>query len=276
MYGDIQFGIVIPTYYRKDGSTWSTLTKTLTSVKQQSYENWKIILVGDDYEDKGEFKLYNDIIPKEKMVAINLDRSVERDFYYDKIEGDDGELILEKIHDLWCVAGSTASNFGIQVLKDLGINYFCQLDHDDIWYNNHLKLNYDAYTKFGDIDFTYSKALVGTTYKFHCPPFEGEKTFYKNKVLPCPGGIIHSTTTCNLNTYKLNFPEFKGAYFDVMGRKFCPKEWKQPSDHFKWTHFPDEIAKNNLNYIYINTATCHHEGESISKLKSGKYLKNKL
>lgn len=275
MYGDIQFGIVIPTYYRKDGSTWSTLVETLNSVKKQSYENWKIILVGDAYEDEEEFKLYNDVIPKNKMIAINLSRSVERDLYYNKIKNFNNELVLEEMHHLWCVAGATASNFGIQVLKDLGINYFCQLDHDDIWYNNHLELNHRAYTEFGDIDFTYSKALVGTTLQAICPPFEGEEVFYKNQVPPSPGGMVHSTTTCNLETYGLSFPKFNGSYFDVMGRKFCPKKWELPSDHFRWTYFEDEMAKNNLNYMYINSLTCDHKEESVSKLESGKYLENK-
>lgn len=275
MYGDIQFGIVIPTYYRKDGSTWPTLVKTLNSVKKQSYENWKIILVGDSYEDEEEFKLYNDVIPKNKMTAINLSRSVERDLYYNKIKNFNNELVLEEMHHLWCVAGATASNFGIQVLKDLGINYFCQLDHDDVWYDNHLELNYYAYTEFGDIDFTYSKALVGTTRQMICPPFEGEEIFHKNQVPPAPGGMVHSTTTCNLDTYKLSFPKFNGWYFDVMGRKFCPKKWQLPSDHFRWTYFQDEMTKNNLNYMYINSLTCHHKEESVSKLESGKYLENK-
>jgi glycosyltransferase involved in cell wall biosynthesis len=47
-------GIVIATYRKLDGSTYDHLKKALESIKNQTYKNYKVFLIGDDYTDNNE------------------------------------------------------------------------------------------------------------------------------------------------------------------------------------------------------------------------------
>ena len=51
----MKLGIVIATYQRKDGTTPFFLQKALDSIFSQTYQNFKIFLIGDKYEDNEEF-----------------------------------------------------------------------------------------------------------------------------------------------------------------------------------------------------------------------------
>ena len=49
------FSIVIATYQRKNGTTPFYLKRAIDSVFSQTYKNFKIIIIGDRYEDNDEF-----------------------------------------------------------------------------------------------------------------------------------------------------------------------------------------------------------------------------
>ena len=58
----MKFGIVISTYYRKDNTTKFYLTRALNSIFNRTYQNFKIYLIGDRYENEKEINeivLYN-------------------------------------------------------------------------------------------------------------------------------------------------------------------------------------------------------------------------
>jgi hypothetical protein len=57
----IQFAVVISTYQRPDGNTPHLLKRTLESVLNQTYQNFKIFLIGDKYEDQEEFFSFKNI-----------------------------------------------------------------------------------------------------------------------------------------------------------------------------------------------------------------------
>ena len=46
----MKLAIVIATYYRSDRSTINVLVSALKSVLKQTYSNYKIFLIGDQYE----------------------------------------------------------------------------------------------------------------------------------------------------------------------------------------------------------------------------------
>jgi glycosyltransferase involved in cell wall biosynthesis len=74
-------GIVIPTYRKPDGSTKIHLERALRSIKNQVYQDYKVILVGDQYEDQNELIHMSKIIDEEKITVINLPRAIEREKY---------------------------------------------------------------------------------------------------------------------------------------------------------------------------------------------------
>ena len=56
---DTKFGIIMVTYQRGDGKTPEYIKEAIDSVKSQKHKNWKIYLIGDDYDDNDE-KLLED------------------------------------------------------------------------------------------------------------------------------------------------------------------------------------------------------------------------
>ena len=63
-----KIGIVISTYQRPDGRTPELLSRCLNSVKDQKYQNYKVFLIGDKYEDNDEFNTFGvDTIDLEKL-----------------------------------------------------------------------------------------------------------------------------------------------------------------------------------------------------------------
>ena len=48
--------VIIPTYYRKDGSTQNLLSRALKNLEAQTYKNFKVFVIGDHYDDNEEFE----------------------------------------------------------------------------------------------------------------------------------------------------------------------------------------------------------------------------
>ena len=95
----INFSIVITTYQRKDGTTPLMLKRALDSIFNQEYQNFKIYVIGDKYENNEEFELIFKNYPKDKIYYENLPIAYERDRYTDKWL-------------IWSYAGCYANNYG--------------------------------------------------------------------------------------------------------------------------------------------------------------------
>ena len=65
----VTFGIVMTTYYRKNGSTLQKITRAINSIKNQTHKDWKLFLIGDNYQNNEEFELISSLLPKEKITA---------------------------------------------------------------------------------------------------------------------------------------------------------------------------------------------------------------
>jgi len=122
-----KLGIVISTYQRPDGKTPELLTRALNAINNQTYKNWKVYLIGDNYTDQTEFETLSKIIPQDKILAINLPVAVERNRY------------PEAGHKLWFSGGTHATNIGIEFSINEDYHYVCHCDHDELWYENHLE-----------------------------------------------------------------------------------------------------------------------------------------
>lgn len=123
----MKIAVVTATYQRGDGNTPSVLTRAIESLKTQAHTDWKFFLIGDAYENQNEFKSFSSLLPPEKMYTENLPVSIEREKY-------------PPGRDRWHVSGITPVNTGIQRALEQGFDYVALLDHDDIWYPDHLQL----------------------------------------------------------------------------------------------------------------------------------------
>jgi glycosyltransferase involved in cell wall biosynthesis len=115
----MKLAIIISTYYRKDGRSSSFLTRALNSIANQTYQDYKIFLTGDRYENNEEFETICKSFPyPEKLFYQNLEVAKERDIFDNKV-------------DIWKFGGTNAINHAINTLSDEGFNYIVKLDHDD-------------------------------------------------------------------------------------------------------------------------------------------------
>jgi len=143
---NIKFGIIVSTYKRKDGSTPKMLKEALESVKSQNYKNYKIYLMGDDYEGDEEIKPIIDMFENEQISYENLQLP--------------GERLKFKSTDLWMSGSNHAANIAVNKALSESCNYIVRLDHDDIWTTRHLQVLAKAITKWKDVKFLGTTTLV--------------------------------------------------------------------------------------------------------------------
>lgn len=231
-------GIVITTFKRPDGKTPDYLNRTLASIKSQTFQDYRVYVIGDAYEDDNELKSI--VLQYPNTVCYNLNKSVERDRY---AFGDER---------LWSAAGVNAANIGIDyALKD-GIKYICHLAHDDYWESNHLEVVNRVITEKQPL-FICTLSTYGGTGAFPRKPIT-------NKIqpfLPVPAGLIASSVCIKYSDTKLRVKDC-----------FYEDNIIYPSDADLWRRMASEIKINNLGSYIVTTITCHHDEEGyVMKIK---------
>ena len=181
---EVTFGIVIPTYWRPDGSTAGQLALCLNAVLNQSFENWKVYLIGDHYEKDEEFWELASIIPDEKLFAVNLPVADER------------ERLGLRGEELWHCGGVSAVNYGLEQQRKDGISVTCHLDDDDCWLAEHLETLFQAYSDFPKSVFVYTSAWQGGR---EYPPTKFQIMTCDNARIDGGGALIHSSASWELD-----------------------------------------------------------------------------
>ena len=234
----MKLGIVISTYYRKDGSTFNHLKKALDSVFSQTHQDFKIFLIGDRYEKIQEIDELLNNYDKNKIYFENLPLALERDIYLNK-------------RILWSYGGTNATNHGVNKALNENFEYVCHLDHDDYWENNHLEEINKCIETFQP-DWVCTKSYYGNISNF-LPKIESDKKYID--FLPLPEGLIHSSVCMNFKTIPLKYIDvFKET--GVVGA---------PGDADLWRRSREYIVANNLKSVLINKITCYHLEEGYER-----------
>lgn len=229
-----KLGIVISTYQRPDGRTKELLTKTLTSLKKQTYKDWKLFLIGDKYEDNIEFENLCKLIPEDKIISVNLPIAIERERYKDDTDN----------WNLWHSGGAFATSFGTELAVNMGYDYICQLDHDDIYREDHLETINKGLI---DNDYPlciYTKSTYTTPDKV-LPQIESNE-LYINKT-PQGGNMVRSSVCVNHKQIRFGFvdPLF---WFNV----------RQPGDLVFFNRLQKYLNEMGGKSILINKITIDH------------------
>jgi len=230
---DNVFGIVMTTYYRNNGSTLQKITRAINSIKNQTYKNWKLFLIGDHYENEEEFKIISSLLPTDRITAINIPVAAERE---------DSRFIA---NSLWCSAGANASNVGIEQTIKENIFIHCHIDDDDEWLPYHLEMLNVAYTCYPDSVFVYTNAFYRDRngYATLFPQDNVPKLLQYNNLLPRPERLIHSTAS-----WRLNIIPFRHRNTIEQGRVY-------PGDADMWERINKFCIDNNLKTLYIPLTT---------------------
>lgn len=234
-----KIAIVIPTYWRKDGSTINYLERSLSSIKKQSYQNYKVFLIGDRYENDNEFEtIAKSILPSDKIYYENLTFAEERDVYGDN-----------KIA-LWSYGGVNANNHGIEVALKDGFRYVSHLDHDDYWEYNHL-------SSIIDVIHNTSSPFICTKSKYFTHGVLPRVTSNKKYIefYPSCAQLIHSSTC-------IDFKKIPLRYEDVYKNT---GKVGQPSDCILWNNINKWLKENNTIGYLINEITCIHDEEGYTR-----------
>jgi len=222
-------GVLIATYQRTDGTTPVYLKRALNSIKNQTYTNYRVFLIGDKYEDNEEFEsLAKSIIPTEKIFWVNLPFARERDKYP-----------LGDIR-LWCAGGVNALNNGIEIALNNGLKYLCHLDHDDWWENNHLEEISKTLDQLPFLICTKSTHINNQI----LPKFPTIPYYPKNS------DIIHSAVCIDFSKTTIRYKDL----FQERGKAY-------PADADLWNRISVYMKEEKLKGILINKITCNHVNE---------------
>ena len=231
-------GVTIHTYQRQDGQTPAFLSRAIQSIINQSYQNFKIFIVGDKYENNKEFEdVINGFIEiADKIVYENLHFAHERDKY-----------LGVNNTALWNCGGANAINHANNLAKAHGITKVCHLDHDDFWLPNHLQLIADT------IVAKQSPAFIYTLSRYlHNPVFP--QMVVDGQVVehyPAYCSLVHSSIYMDLEQVHLPYRDLwaeEGRYF--------------PSDGDMWERVSAKCRAENLKSYVIRQVTCVHENEN--------------
>ena len=232
----MKLGIVVPTYQREDGSTPSLIKRAIESVKNQSHQDFILLIIGDKYEDNTEFeKICLEAGLGEKLLFNNLPNAKEREKY------------PKGGKELWSSGGVNARNKGIEWGLSLGLEYICPLDHDDYWHPQHLEIINHTIMETGDASFINT---CSTYFNSYLPRVELTNEIQPSEIKP--GGCIHSSVCINHKLIPLKYRDV----FEETGQEFA-------ADADMWVRIRDYINENNLKSYQITSLTCFHptEGE---------------
>lgn len=231
-------GVTIHTYQRADGQTPQLLSRAIQSIANQSYQNYKIFIVGDKYEDNKEFEvIINGFIEiSDKIVYENLHFAHERDKY----------LGVNNLA-LWNCGGANAINHANNLAKHHGITKVCHLDHDDIWLPNHLELIAKAIVEKNNPPFIHTLSRYIGIPVFPEMVVDGQVIEH----YPAYCRLIHSSIYMDLEQVHLPYRDM----FQEAGVIF-------PSDGDMWERIREKCIAENLKCYVIRQVTCIHENEN--------------
>ena len=232
----MKLGIVITTYQKPDGTTPDILKRAIESVKNQTHQDFILVVVGDRYDNNDEFEtIIQSVGLGDRLIFINLPEAIEREKY----------PISSK--ELWCAGGVNARNQGIDICLKQGLDYVCHLDHDDYWHPQHLEMiNYT-------IEETRDASLINTCSTYfdtHLPSVDlTHKVIQSNKHIK-PGNLVPSAVCINYKKIPLRFRDT----YDETGEV-------EPADADMWIRLREYVVENKLNTYYVSTITCYYHSE---------------
>ncbi len=234
----MKLGIVIATYQRTDGMTPFLLKQAIESIKNQSYSEYTLIVIGDKYEDNDEFEnICKSIDLGSKLVYKNLPYAKEREKY------------RMGSKELWSSGGVNARNHGIDIGLDLGLDYICHLDHDDYWHPNHLEIINHAIAE------TNSPVIhtCSTYFNNYLPAIPLTNEIIETKIKP--GEFIHSSICINHKIIPLKYRDV----FELTGTEYA-------ADADLWKRINEYTTLNNIKTYLVSTLTCFHptEGNTLA------------
>ena len=243
----LQFAVIVATYYRKNGKTKFFIERMLKSLENQTFKDFKVFIIGDNYADAREF----DSIIKSNTLNI---------FKYNNLKSCRNGYFRIPINK-WSSGGIFARFYGINKAMNEGYKYYLHLDDDDIWENFHIETIRNAIINFPLADFIYTKSKF---YSKILPDISTSISQSYNNLLPTPRQVVHSTWCINLHT-------LGNIIIDLYRKRIARVESFKinPRKEFKLQAFDKIILSTIKNYslsgktkiFFVNKVTCQKEND---------------
>ena len=162
---DPKICVIMATYFRKNGTTKSLLSRALRNLEAQTYKNFKLFLIGDHYDNNNEFE--------------ELCKSYKSDIYYKNNEQHYRCYNFPDRNTYWSIGGGLALKTGIEKAIEEKYDYYFHLDDDDEWTDFHIQVVVDHIKHFSFADFILTKSKYKNTF---LPRTDEKNTFYNNYI----------------------------------------------------------------------------------------------
>lgn len=178
----IEFAICMATYHRSNGKSRAHLERVLSALREQTYQNFKLFLVGDKYENRAEFDEMVNLMPAAQICAQNLEVAWEREN-------------ITRAEVRWAVGGVNAMNTATRAAYAAGYKYILHADDDDYWDITRLEVLNTTIQRFPDAMFYYNYS----TFPGGNLPREvlDQTQLFYNNLPPRPCNLVHATYCCN-------------------------------------------------------------------------------
>jgi hypothetical protein len=164
-----------------DGNMTIPCVMALSSVAEQSYRNWLLVVIGDglnQMQAQRTIAMLQRLVPPNKYMFQNMPEKLrEINFYNGSVS-------------LWQHAGTNALNMGLRIAYGLGsVTHIARIDDDDYWHRDHLSNLKNVYELIPNATFAHTQALGYTPLPFP----QLNKTVLESPPVPC--GMIHATAS---------------------------------------------------------------------------------
>ena len=221
--------VIMPTYFRKNGSTKKLLSRALRNLEAQTYKNFKLFLIGDHYDNNHEFE--------------EICKSYKKDIFYKNNEEHYRCYDFPNKHTYWAIGGGLALKTGIEKAIEEKFNYYFHLDDDDEWRDNHIQVVVEHIKKFPLSSFILTKAKYRNTFL----PITIEKNTFYNNYIPRGEDSVHAS-----HVYKL--PLLGNVVLDVINKNHILANKINKKEHgFEGITIPpgDATILNNINSMVV-------------------------
>ena len=167
--------VIIPTYFRKDGSTKNLLSRALKNLEAQTYKNFKVFVIGDHYDDNEEFE--------------EICKTYKNNIFYKNNEEHYRCYDFPNKQTYWAIGGALALKTGIEKAIEEKFNFYFHLDDDDEWRDIHIQLVVDHIKKFPFSQFILTRAKYTNIF---LPQTKQTKIFYNNYI-PIGCDSVHAS-----------------------------------------------------------------------------------
>jgi hypothetical protein len=246
---ELKICVIMPTYFRKNGSTREHLSNALRRLESQTYGNFKLFLIGDHYDNNEEFN--------------ELCKSYTKDIFYKNNEEHYRCYKFANLRNYWTIGGCLALKTGIEKAIEEKFDYYFHLDDDDIWNDNHIEIVVDHIKQFPLAEFILTKSKYE---RIFFPRTDETNTFYNNYI-PRREDSVHAS-----HIYQLPF--IGNVILDIINKNhIVANEINNKEDASLVIGPMDATVLDELNSMVVNKKikSLYIPIVTVSKLSDGNF-----